>query len=53
MEIGKPMPVVTELRWIWDAMRPGFQGVFSGQLTPEEAAVLMQKKAEALIEENL
>jgi maltose-binding protein MalE len=53
MEIGKPMPVVTKLRWMWDAMRPGFQGVFSGQLTPQEAAVLMQKRAEALIEENL
>jgi len=53
MSIGKPMPVVTKMRWMWDAMRPGFQGVFSGELTPEEAAAFMQKKAVSLIEENL
>jgi maltose-binding protein MalE len=24
MIVGKPMPVITELRWIWDAMRPAY-----------------------------
>jgi maltose-binding protein MalE len=52
MKVGKPMPVVTELRWIWDAMRPAYQGIFTGRYTPEEAAEEMQKLAEKLIREN-
>jgi maltose-binding protein MalE len=53
MMVGKLMPVVTKMRWIWDAMRPGYQGIFTGQVTPEQAAVEMQQRAERLIEENL
>ena len=53
MMVGKPMPVVTKMRWIWDAMRPSYQGIFTGQVTPEQAAVEMQQRAEQLIEENL
>jgi maltose-binding protein MalE len=52
MKVGRPMPVVTELRWIWDAMRPAYQGIFSGRYTPKEAAAEMQKLAEKLIREN-
>ena len=52
MMVGRPMPVVTELRWIWDAMRPAYQGIFTGKYTPEEAAQEMQKLAEKLIREN-
>jgi arabinogalactan oligomer/maltooligosaccharide transport system permease protein len=52
MMVGRPMPVVTELRWIWDAMRPAYQGIFTNQVTPEQAAVQMQKLAEKLISEN-
>lgn len=52
MLVGKPMPVVTELRWIWDAMRPGYQGIFTGKYTPEQAAREMQRLAEQLIREN-
>ncbi len=52
MKVGRPMPVVTELRWIWDAMRPGYQGIFTGRYTPEEAAKEMQQLAEKLIREN-
>ena len=42
---GRPMPVVPELRAIWDAMRPGYQAVLGGVMTPEIAAAEMQKLA--------
>ncbi len=50
--VGKPMPVVTEMRWIFDAMRPAYQSIFTGRLTPEQAAEEMQRLAEKLIKEN-
>jgi maltose-binding protein MalE len=50
--VGKPMPVITELRWVWDAMRPAYQGIFTGKYTPQQAAAEMQKLAEKLIREN-
>ena len=52
LEVGKLMPVVTEMRWIWDAMRPSYQGIFTGSITPEIAAQTMQSMAENLIKEN-
>jgi maltose-binding protein MalE len=52
LQVGKPMPVVTELRWIWDAMRPGYQAIFTGEITPAVAAEQMQKQALKLIKEN-
>lgn len=51
MEVGKPMPVRPELRAIWDAMRPPYQSVLSGSISPEEAAAEMQKLAERKIKE--
>jgi maltose-binding protein MalE len=52
MEVGTLMPVVTELRWIWDAMRPSYQSIFTGQISPTQAAKNMQTLAEKLIREN-
>ena len=52
MMVGRPMPVITELRWIWDAMRPAYQGIFTNQISPVEAALEMQKLAEKLIKES-
>lgn len=52
MEVGRAMPVITELRWIWDAMRPAYQGIFTGAYSPNEAAKEMQALAEKLIREN-
>ena len=52
MEVGQLMPVVTELRWIWDAMRPSYQSIFTGRMKPKEAARAMQQLAEKLIKEN-
>lgn len=45
MEVGRPMPIVPELRAIWDAMRPSYQGVLGGTESPEKAASEMQKSA--------
>ncbi len=48
---GRTMPVVPELRAIWDSMRPGYQAVLGGALTPELAAQEMQEMALAKIRE--
>ncbi len=50
-EVGRPMPVVPELRAIWDAMRPYYQAVLGGTISPEDAALGMQKLAIKKIEE--
>lgn len=42
---GKPMPVVSEMRAVWDAMRPGYQAVMGGAKSPEVAAKEMQALA--------
>ena len=47
----KTMPVVPELRAIWDAMRPAYQAVLGGASTPEEAARDMQGLALRKIKE--
>lgn len=51
MEVGKPMPVVPELRAIWDAMRPFYQAVLGGTMGSEEASRKMQQLAIKKIEE--
>ncbi|HQU74965.1 MAG TPA: hypothetical protein PLG66_21840, partial [Calditrichia bacterium] len=52
MMVGKEMPVITEMRWVWDAMRPAYQSIFPGRISPEDAARQMQMEAEKLISEN-
>jgi maltose-binding protein MalE len=51
IERGRTMPVVPELRAIWDAMRPSYQAVLGGATTPEEAAHDMQELAVRKIKE--
>lgn len=46
---GRLMPIVPEMRAIWDAMRPNYQSVINGELTPEEAAARMQQRAVTMI----
>ena len=46
---GRRMPVVPEMRVIWDAMRPEMQNVMNGIKTPAEAARAMQAAAVAQI----
>ncbi len=48
---GIPLPIVTEMRAIWDAMRPSYQAVLGGAITPERAARNMQRDAELKIRE--
>jgi maltose-binding protein MalE len=45
IEKGRRMPVVPEMRVIWDAMRPEMQNVMNGVKTPAQAAKDMQKAA--------
>jgi arabinogalactan oligomer/maltooligosaccharide transport system permease protein len=44
------MPVATELRGVWDAMRPQYQALLGDAATPESAAATMQRDALANIE---
>ena len=46
---GRLMPIVPEMRAIWDSMRPGYQDVMNGNMTPSEAAAFMQKRAVTMI----
>lgn len=41
-----PMPTITQMRAIWDAMKPVQQQVLSGKVKPQDAGALMQQKAE-------
>lgn len=49
LERGRRMPVVPEMRVVWDAMRPNLQDVMNGAKTPEQAARDMQAAATAQI----
>lgn len=42
---GRPMPVVSEMRAIWDTVRPEFQAVLGNAKSPEAAARAMQANA--------
>lgn len=42
---GRAMPVVPQMRAVWDAMRPSYQAVMGGARTPEQAARDMQAQA--------
>ena len=45
VEVGRRMPVVPEMRAIWDVMRPQVQSVWNGTKSPEDAARDMQAQA--------
>ncbi len=49
--VGRPMPMATEIRAVWDAIRPLYGRVLSGQMTVDEAVPLMQLDAETKIRE--
>lgn len=44
-DVGRRMPVVPEMRAVWDAMRPSLQLVMNGKLDPRAAASRMQQEA--------
>jgi len=43
---GTPMPIIAEMRGVWDGIKPVQQSVMSGDLDPADAPAEMQKKAE-------
>lgn len=49
LKVGRPMPVVPEIRAVWDSLRGHYQAVLGGQSTPEEAARRAQADAEKQI----
>lgn len=49
MELGRPMPVVPEIRAVWDALRTQYQAVLGGNISSSEAAKLAQVNAEKQI----
>lgn len=51
IELGTPMPIITEMRAIWDAVRPVYQAVLSGAISPERGAEKMQADAVQKIKE--
>jgi len=51
IEHGRAMPIIPEMRAIWDVMRPAFQEVMGDRLAPAEAAAQMQEKVIGKIEE--
>lgn len=46
---GRLMPLVTEMRAAWDAMRPPYQSLMSGNITAADATEQMQQGAERKI----
>ena len=49
IEKGRLMPIVPEMRFIWDTVRPNYQSVLNGELSPADAARDMQARATAEI----
>jgi arabinogalactan oligomer / maltooligosaccharide transport system permease protein len=49
LEKGSPMPVVPEIRAVWDALRGPYQSLLGGSLEPGEAAARAQFLAERQI----
>lgn len=50
IEKGRLMPIIPEMRAIWDAMRPAYQSVMNGKMESSEAAEAMQERAVRTIE---
>jgi arabinogalactan oligomer/maltooligosaccharide transport system permease protein len=50
MEVGSPMPVVPEVRGVWDSMRIQYQKVLAGAETPLQGAEAAQSMAESQIQ---
>jgi maltose-binding protein MalE len=46
IEKGIPIPVIPQMRAIWDAIKPVQNQLFDGKVSPAEAPALMQKNAE-------
>ena len=45
IEVGRPMPIIPEMRAIWDSLRDQYQALLNGMVTPEIAANKAQKNS--------
>ena len=45
IQVGRPMPIIPEMRAIWDALREQYQAVLGGTIDPELAAKKSQVNA--------
>lgn len=45
VKVGTPMPIIPEMRAVWDAIRPSQEALMNNQVTPEKAAKDIQAKA--------
>jgi len=52
LEVATPMPIIPEMRYVWDSWKPQMQLVAAGQATPEAAAKQAQADALKLIAES-
>jgi maltose-binding protein MalE len=52
IEHGRPIPIVPQMRAIWDGMRGPYQLVMNGAITAAEAAKRMQREAEKNIADS-
>lgn len=53
IDLGRSMPIVPEMRVIWDAMRPHYQAVLNGAKSPKQSANDMQIDSKIKIKEML
>ena len=52
IEHGRALPIVPQMRAIWEGMRGPYQLVMNGAITAREAARRMQREAEKNIADN-
>jgi maltose-binding protein MalE len=52
IEHGRPMPIMPQMRAIWEGMRGPYQLVMNGAITAKEAAKRMQREAEKNIADS-
>ena len=52
IEHGRPMPIVPQMRQMWEGIRGPQQLVMSGAITAKEAAHRMQREAEKNIADS-
>ena len=52
IEHGRPLPIVPQMRAIWEGMRGPYQLVMNGAISAREAAKRMQREAEKNIADN-
>ena len=45
MKVGTPMPIIPEMRAVWDGIRPVFKEIMAGRIEPKDAPAKMQSKA--------